>query len=802
MRSLLLLTLLLLTATIGTSAQTTAEDSLNMTLFDHVNPVDTVGQHTSLWGYTAPDGREYALFGSQIGVYIYDITERPIRQVGYIWGPRNPWRNIKTYKQYAYISCESHDSGSGLQIVDLSDLPRSATLIRTDTSEFVSAHTLYATDHYLFANGTQPEGHANGGTIILDLEPDPTHPRRLGQVDPYYLHDCFVRNDTLIGAAVYGQGCDIWDIKDPAHPVRLANFNYPYSGTHNAEMTPDGNFVGTSDEINFTPKTLKIWDIRDLSNITKIAEFTPNPNDIIHNTHFIGHYAYIAWYTAGVRIVDMIDPYHPREIAYYDTYPGSGGFNGVWEVYAHFSSGKVIASDRNSGLWVLNVDLKDAGSVSGTVRDAKSGKPLANVEIYVPEKKKTITTDNAGRYYVGGVSGDRVTLNLSKFGYGGRTESATMEGDVTLDITLDPLEINSLVIRARDERGEAIEDFFYAVEPYITSTASTNGAGSARLPHDSTFTVTVGKWGYGIVRIPVTIIGDGQEVTANLVPRYEDDATLDLGWSFDDPADKAITGRWVRIIPYLGYINSGWIHPETEPSKEGGYVFMTGAPPKDANPQDNDVNRGATSLTSPPMNLTRFAEPKITYDLWYVYFLKDIVRDSLNVQLSNDDGLNWQTIRFDTASIETSPFRPYWRRDTIEPGRYMALTPRMRFRVVASDTLGNSTVFAAMDNFLVEGTLIPDSLHPHPGPQRAALQITPNPSTGKGKIIVGVPEGDHDVQLEIFNEAGQQVAVFHGILGVGDHDFDIIDPLGAGWYAVKLVVDGQLAQSTSMVVLH
>lgn len=800
-KHLILLVLIIAVTSLPTFAQ--GVDSLNMTFYGHLQPVDSVGKHAALWGYSAPDGREYALFGSQIGTHVIDITEQPIKQVAFIWGPRNQWREMKVYKNYAYIACESHDSGSGIQIVDLSELPARVRLVRTDTTQIHSAHTLYVRDHYLLANGTQPEGQANGGTIIFDLEPDPTHPRRVGEVKPYYFHDAFMRNDTLVGAAVYGQGCDIWDVRDKANPVRLANFNYPYSGTHNAEMTTDGGYIGTSDEINFTGKTLKIWDIHDLSNITKVAEFTPNLADIIHNVHFIGRYAYIAWYTAGMRIVDMIDPLHPREVGFYDTYSGgSGSYDGVWEVYGWFKSGKVIASDRNSGLWVAKFNNATAGSVSGIVRDGATGQPLAGVTIDVPQYKRTITTGSDGAYYIGGVNGDKITLNSRLFRYGGASDQATLAGEAKQDIILQPLQMFSLTIHAKDLQGNTVQGFTYAVEPWLASQTSSNGAATVLLERDSTFTVTVGKWGYGEAHLRVPLTGDHQELTVTLPEFYQDDATLDLGWSYDAPDDMATTGRWVRIVPYLGYPNSGWIHPDQEPLRWNGHVFMTGAPPLNAAPQENDVNRGTTTLTSPRMDLTKFVHPEIRFDLWFVHYpAQDTVRDSLKIDLSNDDGHTWKTVSIDTVG------RSVWRSMRFDPQNILPLTSLMKFRIRARDTLGNALVFAAMDNFFAgdnstSAVSIPDSIIKAPD-NRIALYVSPNPSRGDNtKITVGVPEPGHEIRLAIFNSVGTQVAVYDAIRSAGEHYFYVDGPLASGWYAVQLWVDGNKERTTALEVVR
>src|SRR3954468_130697 len=81
------------------SAQSTGQH--NMTLYDHFEPLESEahGVNSALWGYTAPNGREYALLGTFDGVHIVDITDKPIKEVAYIWGPGSYWREIKVYKQ-------------------------------------------------------------------------------------------------------------------------------------------------------------------------------------------------------------------------------------------------------------------------------------------------------------------------------------------------------------------------------------------------------------------------------------------------------------------------------------------------------------------------------------------------------------------------------------------------------------------------------------------------------------------------------------------------------------------------------
>lgn len=776
--------------------------SKNMTLFDHIEPITTIeadGLHSACWGYVAPDGREYGFLGTQIGTSIVDITEKPIRQVAFIPGPRSAWREIKVYKNYAYISSENRDTlaGAGLQIVDLSKLPDTAFLLRTDAVNFTSAHTIFVADHYLYAMGTQAAAGVNGGAIILDLEPDPLHPRRVGSVDPHYFHDAFVRNDTLLGAAVYdGNGCDIYNIADKEKPVRIGRITYPFSGTHNAELTEDGRYVFTTDEIGFTRKTLKVWDISDPEDIVLVAEFTPNIVETVHNVRIKGRYAFVAWYTAGVRIIDIVDPAHPREVGFYDTYRGGdGGFNGVWEVYPYFPSGKIIASDRNSGLYVMQFNGATAGSLSGIVRNAQTNEPLPNATIYIPEYNQTITSNANGGYYIGGINDDALSVQTSLFGYRDNEFGITLNGAGTQDILLEPVPFRTLTLRAIDAHtGESITNFSYTVEPYLPPATVEGESATIQLPTEKDFTVTIGKWGYTIERIAVRN-GDMQEnIVARCIPRYQDDATFDLGWSYQSPEDNAITGRWNRIRPYLGYPNSDWVHPKTEPAGTSGRIFFTGKPPVFAPPEQDDVSKGRTTLTSPRMDLSDYGDPMITFDLWLVQFERDTILDSLVVELSNDDGATW------TRAYSEIKGQAGWKSHVIFPRRHLFLTDSMRIRFQISDTLGNILVVAGMDNFDVIDRLFSSAPREETiaENQVPSFLLVPNPTHREAELKIH--SAGERLRVEIISPLGQTLAVpFDAYALPGEQHIPISLDLPAGWYVVR-VVGEEGKQSTKLIV--
>ena len=137
----------------------------NVTLLSNLNQHPSAG-YNDIWGYVDGAGNEYALLGVQTGTSIVNVTNpaNPV-QVTFIPGPSSTWRDIKTHSTYAYIVTEGTGTGRGLQIVDLSQLPGTATLVNTIETWFTRAHNIYIDNGYAYVIGTNN----GGGMHILDL---------------------------------------------------------------------------------------------------------------------------------------------------------------------------------------------------------------------------------------------------------------------------------------------------------------------------------------------------------------------------------------------------------------------------------------------------------------------------------------------------------------------------------------------------------------------------------------------------------------------------------------------------------
>ena len=106
-----------------------------------------------------------------------------------------------------------------------------------------------------------------------------------------------------------------------------------------------------------------IWQLmifRIVNNIQEVDRIQSNPgsNSIPHNTHVDENFLITSYYRDGTTVHDITYPNHMIQVAYYDSYTGSGnGFDGCWGTYPFLSSGNIISSDRNSnnGKGILNV---------------------------------------------------------------------------------------------------------------------------------------------------------------------------------------------------------------------------------------------------------------------------------------------------------------------------------------------------------------------------------------------------------------------------------------------------------------
>jgi choice-of-anchor B domain-containing protein len=334
-----------------------AQGSPNVQLLAHVNDYPSEG-YNDCWGYVAPDGREYALLGVRNGTSILDITDtNNVTEVVFIPSASSTWKDIKTYQHYAYVVTEA---SGGMQIIDLSDLPNSATVVGTVT-DFQSSHNIYidVPNAIIYIEGN------NSNPVYAYSLADPVNPTFLSSFG-IECHDIFARDNIAYISEGSSGSIGIYDLNNPTQPVLLQRLQIPSAGyVHNAWLTDDSHYMMTTEET--IGKTIKMWDISDLNNITFTDDILA-PGQLAHNAHIKGKYAYVSHYSDGLRIYDISDPYNIVEAGYYDTADD-------WGAYPFFASGKILISDIDDGLYVVFFE----GAREGDPLDPN---PPANVIAY------------------------------------------------------------------------------------------------------------------------------------------------------------------------------------------------------------------------------------------------------------------------------------------------------------------------------------------------------------------------------------------------------------------------------------
>ena len=352
---------------------------------------DTSGG-SDVWGYTTPEGEEYAIMGVYEGVAV--IRAIDLEVIDIIPGPQQNdyWfhRDIKTYGHYAYVTNEMYGTNEGLMILDLQYLPDSVRFVGSyDISPDLRSHNLSIDVATGFAYIEE-----SNGWLILDLA-DPENPIDVGIISAPG-HDIMVRNDTAYVAEGWGSIFSIWDVTSKAHPQELVSIASPSNGyLHNIWPTEDGNYVLTTEETD--NRTVKIWDISDLNNVNLVAEYLA-PNDLAHNVHVEGDYAFISHYTSGVAVLDIHDPTNPVEVAVYDTYVPNDDpqFAGCWGVYPHTSNGMVFTSNIEGYLNIfqfhdIETDVNEETALTGEFvlnqNYPNPFNPITTLSYKIPEKQ-------------------------------------------------------------------------------------------------------------------------------------------------------------------------------------------------------------------------------------------------------------------------------------------------------------------------------------------------------------------------------------------------------------------------------
>lgn len=332
-------------------------DTLN---FPGVNNIFGDVGGSDCWGWTDPNGVDYAIMGTYYGTAYVRASDRLV--CDQVAGPQDsdPYyhRDIKTYRNYAYLVAEMGGTNEGVQIIDLSPLPDSVRVVGSyvynlsNVGPQVTSHNINIDTAKGFAYVL--ESGASGARMI-DLS-NPEVPVDAGFLPVANIHDIFVRNDTAWVAEGWSYGYSVWDLSDKNNPVLILRITDPGFGyAHNIWPSDDGRYFITTEET--ANKTVKIWDASNPGNVQMLGQYLA-PCNLAHNVHVMGDYIFISHYESGVTVVNFADPNNPVEVAAYDTYPQSDNadFLGCWGAFPFTQDKWVYASNFDGTLFFLKWD--------------------------------------------------------------------------------------------------------------------------------------------------------------------------------------------------------------------------------------------------------------------------------------------------------------------------------------------------------------------------------------------------------------------------------------------------------------
>lgn len=696
-----------------------AQNSYNLTLLGTYDWPTTEG--SDIWGWVDANGTEYALVGLNDGFSVVDISNpsSPVEKF-YIADMNSTWRDIKTWGNYAYVTTEAD---AGLLIVDLTDMTGNTywhvsnfTNPSGGSVEFTAAHNIYIDENgiaYIFGASSNTGSAPADGAIFLDVEANATAPHYLGEWDENYIHDGMARGDTMYAGCIYAGELFVVDVSNKSNPQTLGTHPTPTVFTHNAWVSDDGNYVFTTDE---KPDAyLAAYDITDVTNIQEVDRIQSNPGTdcIPHNTHVDGNFLVTSYYRDGTTVHDITYPNNMIQVAYYDSYSGSGnGFDGCWGTYPFFPSGLIISSDINSNssstgrLLVYERGFNQACFLEGNVTDAATSNALsgATIEILNTVIPNSTSSNLMGDYISG--TADAATYNIvfSKAGYLSDTISAVLtNGSTTIvNAALQPLVPFNAAGMVVEVAGTGIPNatvLIYNNDFTYTEITDANGNFTINGIYEGTYTITVGKWGY-VTNCATVYIDATTAINTTLTEGYYDDFTFDFGWTVSGGVTQASDGKWQRGKPE-GTTDMGKnFNPNGDINGDcTDFAYVTGLA-AGGYTGEYDVDDFNTVLTSPLFDLSSNQPHYLSYYSWFQNDFPQggMPNDSLTISINNGN----TTVVLQTITAN-SPNLGQWNFNVFDVAQYITPTSSMQLIVATADwdDLGGHWVEGGFDKFQI-----------------------------------------------------------------------------------------------------
>ena len=565
--------------------------------------------NTSEVGQFSQAGQSYAdIWGDGDFAYLAHFGQRVVDIID-LTDPANPILAATYDSNIAAASAQDVKVANGLMFVGMEGVSPGCHIVDvrdpyapvklTDVTVLSGVHNVFYDQGWLYLVDSSQ-------TLIdiVDLRTyDPNNPPavisttqwRMTGVGNQLVHDITVQNGRLYASA--WDTIRVYDVTDVANQVPPLLGTAPGASVHAAWATDDGRFLVVSEEHSVGGLTLyEIIDggssvtleVRDYYFVSSLRAGS------VHNPVVAGNRVYVSWYAAGVQVLE-IDPVTATWslVASFDTTPADGGastFAGNWGVYPFLSADRVLASDRGTGLFVLDVEpnVLNFRYPNGLPRTVAPG-VATPIEVGITAVGAPPLATGVNRHAAidGGPIADQMLTDQSGNLFAGTLPAAAC--------------------------GSVLEVSFSAENTQGTSFVDPPGAPAQTYRMD---------------------------VASDLVPVLEDDFESDLGWTVDNAGVTG--GGWERDDP-----RGTGAQPENDATgASDGSCFFTGQGTVGGSISGSDIDGGPARLISPAIDLSA-SGGLISYSYW---LFNDDDSDSLLVEISNN-GVDWVEARNHVGSL-------------------------------------------------------------------------------------------------------------------------------------------------------
>jgi hypothetical protein len=394
------------------------EHSANMTQLAEA-PIHMDGEELAQGSDLAFKGN-LVIAGSYQGMAIFRILAKApyVKQISWYPCPASQG-DVSVLGHYVFISVNSGSSNTsqnpvcnntdqsvnqaGIRVVDISDptAPRQVNFVVTDCGSHThtlvpdGAMTYIYVESYPLGVQTQTCSVASHRKISVIGFPtkDPMKAKVVSTPDvtpEIGCHDISVMPSRHLAAVACIGESQLWDIKDPAHPVVLSRiYNPSIMIHHSAAITWDGKMLAIGDEFlgsitgeclgnQHSPSgALWFYDITDPS-LPLLAGYYNVPRTYVpestdesyiacttHNYNILPmkdrsrYIAAVAYRSSGISVVDFSDPANPKEIGYYAQL-NDGKIPDPW--CAYWYNGRIYTNDLAAERGVSVYELKGTGA--------------------------------------------------------------------------------------------------------------------------------------------------------------------------------------------------------------------------------------------------------------------------------------------------------------------------------------------------------------------------------------------------------------------------------------------------------